>query len=152
MCVKYFYSTQCQIFWKFKAVKLQETNISIFSRPQYLIRTRIRSHSLKDILLPLFGRMTKTFNHELSWFIGVVERVTEDCAYVSYMSQMGHDSMTKWKFPETARVHYTPLEQTIAWNFPVEYRLVTIPQCSISKATENMIKDNFLEYITSLNE
>ena len=58
----------------------------------------------------------KTFNHELSWFIGVVERVTEDGAYVSYMSQMVHDSMIKWKFPETARVHYTPLEQTIAWN------------------------------------
>ena len=81
-----------------------------------------------------------------------MERVTEDGAYVSYMSQMVHDSMIKWKFPETARVHHTPLEQIIAWNFPVEYRLVTILRCSISKATENMIKDIFLEYITSLNE
>ena len=63
---------------------------------------------------------------------------------------MGSDSMSKWKFPETARVHYTPLDQIIAWNFPVEYRLVTILRCSISEATESTIKDNFLQYISTL--
>ena len=88
---------------------------------------------------------------KLNWFIGVIESMDENGAKVSYMSQMNPNNQLKWKFPETANIYYTPFDQIIASNFPIEYRLVTILRCNINEATAKFIQNEFEKYMPDLN-
>ena len=84
--------------------------------------------------------------HTLAWYIGTVERLDKGGAMVSYMVQTHCNNKSKWMYPETSAVYYTPLDQIIAVDFPVEYSCVIIIRCRINAKTVCKLDKLFSEY------
>ena len=84
----------------------------------------------------------------LTWYLGVVEGVDETGAMVSYMVQTDYNNnKSNRMYPETSTTYYTPRDQIIALDLPVEYSCATIIRCRITAETICGLDELLNEYV-----
>ena len=89
----------------------------------------------------------------LTWYLGVVQTVSETGAMVSYMVQNKSNDKAHWMYPETSttNTYHTSFEQIIARDLPVKYSCVTIIRCQLINETIIDINKRMENYLKELN-
>ena len=87
----------------------------------------------------------------LTWYIGVIEDLTDTGANVSYLLQTNTNTKSNWMYPETSSTLFTPFDQMIASDLSVEYSCATIIRCRVSSKSVSDIEKTFKEYINRIH-
>ena len=89
----------------------------------------------------------------LTWYLGVVESLSESGAMVSYLVQTKSNDKTHWMYPDTSDIgssnsFYTPYDQIIAEDLSnfVKYSCVTIIRCHMEPNTITRLDQLLEEY------
>ena len=90
----------------------------------------------------------------LTWYLGVVESLSENGAMVAYMVQTNTNSKSNWMYPDASSnansTFNTPYDQIISTEIPVKYSCATIIRCQLTTNTVNEIDQLLAEYNQNL--
>ena len=85
------------------------------------------------------------------WYLGIVsEYVSPTLIKISHLYKTSLSNPSSWKFPDSANVIETPVDQIIYAGFPVKYECISIIKCLIQKNTIDKIEKKFSSYVKSL--
>ena len=83
------------------------------------------------------------------WYLGVVEKVTDDSITASYFKKASKDS-TRWNFPEEEMVQQTCSDQILCKINEIAYQSGNVIRCTISRSQVEMNNSYLNNFINNL--